>query len=164
MAEGLSTEVKTVAPKKRFFLIAVLIFLAFLLLGVFLLKPKLPFKTYRQAEKQPQLVTNFPQLPIYPQAVLLSSSIEGEGEKIKYSGSWETKDTVPEVGAWYSETLKNSGWLLDLLPADPQENKIQLWVAQKGETKLHLSLERQDDASSTLITAEFPPKIVEDKN
>ncbi len=104
------------------------------------------------------LAQGFPILPIYPNAKLLSSTSDPqEGQMyvgIKYSATWEVKKRVPEVTKWYIDKLKNAGWRVDSLPADPNAKDVQLATFDDPSYALSMSF-IGGGGGTTKITAEF---------
>lgn len=102
--------------------------------------------------KEAELVSGFPQVPIYPSATLISSFVE-EVEVIKtpvYDAVWSSDKSVPEIAGWYRQSLTNDGWTIHV-PAGDQNQDVQFMAFKKDPNVFHLSLVK-NDAGGTIIT------------
>jgi hypothetical protein len=69
----------------------------------------------------------FPDLPVYPGAVLESAT----AEEPYYRARWQAPEQVPVVVAWYMGEYFNMGWYLTALPGDPASDTLQAFTAAK---------------------------------
>ena|SRR4030042_4950295 len=109
------------------------------------------------------LPEGFPDIPHYNDATLVASVSEPRGEGQYLSGTWNTDSSVSDVSTWYKNILNDTGWIIDIEPADYKANDIQYLVAFKNGTRLQLSMIKKEDINKVQIIAEFQP-IVEDKD
>ena len=65
--------------------------------------------------------------------------------------SLHVKDSVPQVAKWYLENSKNSGWVLDLAPENPNATQIQLLRFAKAEYRLTVSLLNDGSGGTNII-------------
>ena len=130
-------------------------FLRFLVLVLLLLIPALLFLKTRQFKKvtppETVIVSNFPQTPIYPDSRLLDSNEQSNEDSFKFEATWETKDAVPVVSKWYIQNVESGGWILDVLPSDPENVNVQTVVLRKENMILNISLVYDSSTKSTKI-------------
>jgi len=109
------------------------------------------------AEIGVQLTSGFPTFPVYPNAMLISSSkstIQNAG--MSYKSSWSVTSSVPTTVKWYMDDLKSSGWTIEIPPANFAAEDIQFLQASKeGLLPAQLSVIKKDNY--TEVTAEFIP-------
>ena len=141
------------------FLVISFVFIA-IVTGVFLLnkpsKKLAPSKEPGKTELEGELVAGFPELPVYQGAALVNSYKKQEGEKVGFEANWEIDASVSEVMIWYIDALSESGWVFEEVPEDVDEVFEQSLIAQKDETRVYLTVEREEGAEKTEISAEFP--------
>lgn len=103
---------------------------------------------------QGQLVSGFPDFPIYPGASIIGSYKKIDGERIGFEATWETEISQNEVAAWYlNEFNKYIGWTIHELPDTFNSDELVFRI-EKNNQKSTLTIEREDDI--TEITVEFP--------
>jgi len=107
----------------------------------------------RVSEPQVNLVSGFPETPVYQNARLLES-VKDPREAILFEATWETDSSVPSVSNWYLESLQREGWTLDVVPADVSGD-IQLARLYKDNYTLHLSIIFDRVSAKTKIVVEF---------
>ena len=103
------------------------------------------------------LPPEFPEIPKYPLATLVDSYSENRlyGKYIKVS--WSSMDSVPVISTWYSKSLKENGWSIDIEPADYSATDIQYMVAIKNYTTIQLSIIKNAEEKVVYIEAEIQP-------
>lgn len=138
--------------------VAVLVIVA----GTVLLLPKKPSETVipiqepGKTEVEGMLILDFPELPVYPGATTISSYKKQEGEKVGFEANWEADESVSEVMVWYINALKEAGWVFEEEPEDVDEIFEQFLIAAKDEIRVYLTVEREEGAEKSEISAEFP--------
>ena len=78
--------------------------------------------------------------------------------------SLHTKDSLPQVAKWYIENSKNSGWVLDLAPENPNDNQIQLIRFAKENLRLTVSLISDGSGGTNIIFEQIQRPGVDKKN
>jgi hypothetical protein len=101
---------------------------------------------------------NYPQLAVYPGA-LLQSSVCNDAQSMLFRSAWTSPDKVPQIMNWYVTELQSAGWKLDI-PAGTDEN-IQYAEFTRGLFnswlgKLQLSVEADKNGGPTKIEISFP--------
>jgi len=145
--------------------ILIIIAVSLLIGGVFILKQifQSPHPNQRLNNDQAQTeisTVNFPQFPVYPQAILVDRIQKTESGEPILTKTWQADAPLPQISQWYIDNLPSLGWQVDLLPANPQDEHTQLIVAFKNTQKVNLSLIKAGTATS--ITADFPQPIPND--
>ena len=143
---------------------AVLLISTFIFTSAVQKEPKIRFGKASENVVTKELVSGFPLIPEYPASYLENSYKQEDGTSVRYVGNWLTSDSVPQVEMWYKEELVDSGWVIDNLPADENDEQIQYLVAKKTELTLQLSIIRGKAQNITQIVVEFPPPINEDES
>lgn len=144
-----------------FFLILVL-FIGAIVVGTSLFNKRPSLPTVSEGEQTPgieelqeRLVANFPQIPVYPNATLVSSYKKHDNTKVGFEATWQTPDNVSDVSKWYAEQLPLTHWVI----VEPSENLNaegeQFMIAKRGEFDLYLIVENED-GDITSVHAEFP--------
>src|SRR3989344_5987476 len=110
---------------------AVLLISTFIFTSAVQKEPKIRFGKASENVVTKELVSGFPLIPEYPASHLDNSYKQEDGSKIRYVAYWLTSDSVPQVEMWYKEELVDSGWVIDNLPADENDEQIQYLVAIK---------------------------------
>ena len=100
-----------------------------------------------------KLVKDFPQLPVYPDAVLLNSNKTQEKEKVGFEANWEVNASVFEVMTWYVDAFSESGWIFEEEP-EVNETFEQYFIAERNGFRVQIIVEKEE--GGTLINAEFP--------
>lgn len=108
-------------------------------------------KTKQTPAPEAEIVTSFPQAPIYPDSRLLESSEKSNEDSFKFEATWETNDAVPVVSKWYVQNAESDGWILDVLPSDPENVNVQTVVLRKEKMILNISLLYDSGTKSTKI-------------
>jgi hypothetical protein len=151
---------KSIAPRWAMGVIgvALLVIVGVLVLGGRRLKEGRGVNGTMPRESQVNFPKGFPEIEVYPGAMLKNSTAKnpGEGDELHYTVTWTTGDTVPEVIDWYLNSLEMSGWTIDIKPDDPNNTENQYAVAFKDRKMLQLSVVRKAEISSTEITVAFP--------
>ena len=135
------------------------------LLSLFLLVILIIFKNpqnlinlFRKPDIQKvSLPEGFPETPVYLDSKLVGSVSEERRSGQYFKGTWNTDSSVPDVATWYVNNLRDSGWIIDIEPADYKADDIQYLVALKNGTTLQLSLIKKED-NKVQIVAEYQPK------
>ncbi len=116
-------------------------------------------------ESHPKIVAGFPDIPAYPDAVLISSTeitdptVKDVGKR--YVTTWESRQSVPALSLWFREKITQKGWMLTIPPGD-ETMDIQQIDFEKANTTLTLSLVRQ--GNKTEITINYRPgEVIEDE-
>jgi hypothetical protein len=109
--------------------------------------------------QSPKLVVGFPDIPVYPKANLISSVSEPNADGIIYQSIWEVSESVPNISSWYIKSLEDSGWIIDVKPADLNANDIQNIISIKGDNTLNLAIIKKAEKKKVEITAEFFPEV-----
>jgi hypothetical protein len=104
------------------------------------------------------LVEGFPDIPVYPKAILVASDAQSVTDGIIYKSIWEVGSTVPNISDWYQRSLPESGWVIDVKPADSAAIDIQNIISVKAENTLNLGIISRGTGQQAQITAEFFPK------
>lgn len=102
-----------------------------------------------------KLPSDFPDIPVYTNAVLVSTNKTISNSGDGYVGIWKSEKNVSDITGWYSTSLKNSGWTIDIAPENTASNEIQYLVAKKSDTVVQLSVLRSQNGG-TEITTSFP--------
>lgn len=110
------------------------------------------------AQNQIRLVENYPQVSVYPGAVLQSSACN-DAQSMLFRTAWTSSDKVPQIMSWYTAELQNEGWKVDL-PAGTDKT-IQYAEFTRGLFnswlgKLQLSVETDKNTGLTKIEVSFP--------
>ncbi|OGH10661.1 MAG: hypothetical protein A2857_01910 [Candidatus Levybacteria bacterium RIFCSPHIGHO2_01_FULL_36_15] len=151
------------APQKNVTPIVFLALVAIILLLLFFVKPQTNFNQ-QLVSHEVKLVKDFPQIPLYPNAILLDSSTVQINQQIKYLATWKSDATLQEISRWYANQLDPAGWIIQVRPADTNSSTIQEYYAQKGNLKLSMSLIRDDKQFYTKISADIYPMIAQIEN
>jgi len=102
-----------------------------------------------------KLPPGFPDVSVYTGAKLVSANKKTTEKGDSYQGIWHSNNSVLAITDWYIKTIKNSGWTIEILPANAPGSTISYLVAKKSDTVLQLSIVSQP-GTLTEITADFP--------
>jgi hypothetical protein len=125
------------------------------------------FLLVKRPQKQPTSTANiaddYPESPVYPNADFQDSNKVESYTKtdFSYDGTWKTQDDVATVMAWYIDKLKNDGWNMNVLPANPNATDIQYAEGYYGKNIykiIQVSVIKEKDTQKTKIVLEFPSK------
>lgn len=111
----------------------------------------------------PKLAAGFPEIPVYPGANLISSASEPKAGGTFYQSTWEVNAGVPDISVWYLRSLPDSGWMIDVKPADINVDDIQNIISVKEDKTLNLGIIKEADGNSVKITAEFFPPVKDEE-
>ena len=106
-----------------------------------------------KTELEGQLVPDFPEFPVYPGANIVSSYKKQEESKVGFEANWEVEASVNEIMVWYSDALKESGWVFEEEPVVDETSEQQL-IVRKDETRVYLTVE--EGVLITEINVEIP--------
>lgn len=109
-----------------------------------------------KTEVESMLIPDFPELAVYPGADTISSYKKQEEGKVGFEANWEVDASVSEVMTWYVDALKEAGWVLEEEPEGVDEVFEQFLIAEKGDMRVYLTVEREEGAEKVEINAEFP--------
>jgi hypothetical protein len=112
--------------------------------------------TVEKEELQGEIVSGFPDIPVYARSELIYTYKKMENGKNGYEGVWKTDESVSVVMNWYIENLEQFGWNIIEPPDDLEADGEQYLVAVKGDLVLNLIVENEE--GPTEIHAEFPLK------
>jgi len=107
-----------------------------------------------------KLVDNYPQVSVYPGAVLQKSS-SNDAQNMLFRADWTSSDKVPQIMTWYIDALQKEGWKLDIAPGDRNSETIQYAEFTKGLfnswlSKMQLSIDTNKNTHSSNIEISFP--------
>lgn len=104
----------------------------------------------------------FPDIPVYPQAVLVDSVKDEQSQGGPfYTVHWTADAQVAEVMSWYANKLTESGWSVFVALGDPQ-SAIQFSEFRKGDLYLQLSVVKKQDQQSVSIETILHPTPTEE--
>jgi hypothetical protein len=140
------------------------LFLILLLMVSFGVAFLMSYKNQSLVDSAAKLLADFPPLPVYPDAVLKSSTGDPhEGEiynGVKYSAIWEVRAKVPDISKWYIAHLQANGWTTDISPkANLEASDIQVITFNNEVYTLNLSIVSNQDVDMTSITAEISTRL-----
>ncbi len=111
-----------------------------------------PDEAINQVEGKNSLISDFPDFPVYPQAIIQESSMRREPI---HSGKdlhavWVTNDPVKPVMEWYLSELEKSGW--QVTPPDDMES-VGEQVAQLSKDSLvgYIGIELEEQHTEIVI-------------
>ncbi len=111
----------------------------------------------------PKLAVGFPEIPVYPKANLISSVSKPDTDGTFYQSIWEVSASVPDISGWYLKSLPDSGWVIDVKPADINVPDIQNIISFKEDKTLNLGIIKEADGNNVKITAEFFPPVKDEE-
>src|SRR4030042_2088338 len=111
----------------KFFIPPFILIISLLSLSSIILKNSLN----KSESQEVVLIKDFPEIPVYPKANLILSLSEPDNNGTFYQSVWEVNASVPEISAWYMKSLPDSGWIIDVKPADIDATDIQNIIAIK---------------------------------
>lgn len=102
------------------------------------------------------LVTDFPDVPVYPEARVIESYAKDVESGKGYEALWISHDAPYQVASWYLDTLRSSGWeIVEPETIDPEVGEPYV-TAQKGGQLYYFYFENTDDDDPTEIHLEIP--------
>jgi hypothetical protein len=97
---------------------------------------------------QGELLSSFPEMPVYPSAAIVSSSMENISDKeVLYEATWSVSgdNLISEMSDWYSGELISDGWTkTDNSNGSELSQKLSF---TKGGDVLNLTIAKGDRAS-----------------
>lgn len=108
-----------------------------------------------------EVVEDFSDFPIHPEAEVVNSYRKNENNKIGYEIILSSSSPVVEVMNWYIDQLPLYGWEISELPQNRESKMGQNILAVKGPMKLILTVEDEHLGGETEISAEVPLFIPE---
>lgn len=100
-----------------------------------------------------KLVEGFPQLPIFPDAVVEKSYKKESGGKIGYEAVYLSETPPKEAMIWYRDELKKSGWSIYDEQIEEVESEFSIMAEREGK-KLNVFAENEE--GETEISVEIP--------
>lgn len=153
--------------KKDSNLLLLLLSTAVLIIGTFILTnavqkaPGIRLNRASEKEVQKELASGFPEFPEYPGAVRESFAVVDD--KGNYKAEWRVGETVPAVTAWYRDNLPKEGWTVDLVPADWNDQGVQLLEASRGEKTVSVSVLKKPDGKSLIVAEQREKDVPKDE-
>ena len=98
-------------------------------------------------EVKGQLITGFPDFPVYPGATIVSSAKvkQNEDPAKGYRAEWEVQaESVTKVMQWYLQELKSKGWTILESPNDPESYGEQIASASKNGSIAYFVVELKE--------------------
>lgn len=112
-------------------------------------------KTPSLVEERGELVSDFPELPVYPEAKLTYSSRYNLEEETVYRATWGSNDPLSQIVPYYVNALKDAGWSVTEVEEPPlgdsfieatKNNQTATLYIDQGDNGLE-----DQDASTTIL-------------
>ena len=103
----------------------------------------------KTAEAKNELVNNFPDFPIYPEAKVINSRMLSDTQNQYFEAFFESDKSVTEVRSWYVQELKKDGWKLVTEESNRTMNESTA-VYKKGNSKVGLSVENENQGETEI--------------
>lgn len=95
----------------------------------------------------PEPPPGFPEIPVHPQATLVTSSTEAPS----LEAEWVVHQPLQTVMAWYLDNLPEFGWMITAMPDNPASITLQSTTATKDNQLLILTTSQEDDDDPTEV-------------
>lgn len=112
--------------------------------GVILTKKVLNPKITETKQVESIPVVQFPELPVYPGAVLEEMSEDG------LQGKWISEVSVAETMQWYVAELTKAGWVVDAID-DPLAEGEQVTNISMGDLKGYVATEDEGGKKTEIV-------------
>lgn len=100
---------------------------------------------------QGKIPGGFPEhIPVFPDSILLESNAADNN----YKASWETKEKLSIVIAWYMSSLYDRGWFMSELPKDPMSESLQDFKAANNNGDM-FTLSASNENGSTVVSIDM---------
>lgn len=108
---------------------------------------------------QGELVSDFPDVPIYPGSkIIKSTEINNDGE-YGYVATWETNaKTIPQVLNFYLAEAKKRNWTIVQMPDFSGRAGEEYFEFRINGQKAYFTVEREEDDEPIELKIDFPPK------
>lgn len=90
-------------------------------------------------------------LPVYPDFIQIKNDKEVQNLGTVYRIDYESNKSIPELSSWFLEQLPKNNWKIDTVPADKEDESVQLIYAVTTNQLVHVSLVKDTESSKTKI-------------
>lgn len=105
-----------------------------------------------------ELVSGFPDFPVYPGAAVKTSR-ESTGGTVGFETVWEVNQEVPEIMRWYMDMFAgDESWKIKEPPDSPESPGEQSAIVSRDNWDFYLTVEREIDAETSEIIVEVVPQ------
>lgn len=119
---------------------------------------KIPRKILTEPPKtstSQQLVSGFPEFPVYPGA-RLKSSHQTPGF-LNFKAVWEVNQPGPPVMDWYITALSGGAWAIEEFPEAPDIKKRQFAQARNDHWRVYLAVSQENPEEPTQVRVDLVP-------
>lgn len=108
---------------------------------------------------QGELVSDFPDMPVYPGAIVEKSTEINDGDQYGYIGTWKIENkTSTEVLRFYLTEGKKRNWTIVHSPDLSPNSSNEYIEARINGKKAYIIVEKESDDKEVEVRVDFPPE------